>query len=223
MSVDEVILYEMPEIKIKIGVDSVKIKPIIELFLPIDYKDWEDSERFIIRVVNTNLNEKIYNEVFYQYNYMIYNDKIPKRGKNKWVLLGSKSNKYKIEDLPDGIWSSLNTHEHPSKRKWFIEKNCGISEIEYVKTNWGNYNKLNYSYNNNDVELHYTLIVLLTKYFVLVFNKKIANNITEWEKIINYQFKQNNPIYSFFTDEYIQEMNETRLRDILNLWEIETK
>ncbi len=218
MEIKKIYLYEMPEINLKIDGEIIQLKPIVELFIPINYEDWEDAERVILKVVDTNLNQDIYEKIFRQYKYIVYRDKIPKRGKNKWVLLESKSNTYKVEDLPDCIWSSLNTHEHPSKRNWFIDKNCGFLDVPYEKTVWENYDKFNLLHENFDVELHYKLIILFTNYYVLEKGITVGDSYSGWKDLINYQFKQNHPIYSFFNEEYIAEMHETRLRDILNMW-----
>ena len=174
------------------------------VIVPIDYNYFDGDAPWIIKYRPQNSNLK-------DYYFIKYFDKIPLRGKNKWVLYDTKKTTITAKDLPDSVDCSLNTFEHPSKRKWFKHKNFGLNVGERKEMKWEDWSSYYLMMEDNDITLLYRIICSLVSIeYPLERDYLILKKIVGDYFLSNYPYKMNNDLL----DEY----HENYLRDIMNIW-----
>ncbi|WP_445712145.1 hypothetical protein [Flavobacterium sp.] len=137
------------------------------------------------------------------------------KGKNKWLLKEEKNTQVSIIDLPDILFSSLNSYEHPSKRNWFIHKNLGFSESNYTKVDWKNWNKYCLGFQFTDFHLYYYLLCKILLFEVGNGDIKLSD-FNEWNGYIKYQIKYDSKYK--ISEDVLDDFSESFMRDFLKLW-----
>jgi len=208
-------LFEYFDIKLSFnyGVSFFTKKIKFYAFIPNDFQYW-DSDGFILLKIPSNLYTEL-DGLGNDFKIIRYYDKIKSRGKYKWNLLDEKMCGTKITDCPPLIDCSLNTHEHPQYRNWFIYENCGLTDKEYVKVDWQLWREYEQMMQYVDITLYYKLLVELTEQGMERLSINV-NSFEEWKKIISYQYSLNN--FFKIDMDLLEEYHISYLRDFTKTW-----
>ena len=190
---------------------------IIRAFLPVDCRHCGDNGIILLKIPKDNKNTRsCENNSLKEYRIVRYMDEIKLKGKYRWRLLDEKECSIKVSDCPKMIDCSLNTHEHPRERNWFIYENCGFTEQEYIKVNWEEWCNYDDMHTLGDVNLYYKLIVLSTIEEIRDLGLEVKT-YEDWKDIINSQYNYNS--YFKMNSELLNEYHISYLRDILKIWD----
>lgn len=223
MIIDKGREYRFEYLELKITSDKGKTiqkrTPELMAFVPIDYDEYQKGGDFLIALPSieglTNYKSYLkYNNT--NYRVIRYRDAIKLVGKYKWRLKSEKETSIKVLDCPDVIWSSLNYSESPSERKWFLEKNSGLTHQERINVSFENWNLYELMIEFYDVNFYYHVLVE-TVYTEYKANNINVNSFEEWKEIISFNYRLNN-YYQIKDDNLLEEYHTNYLRDILKLW-----
>ncbi|MBL4756011.1 MAG: hypothetical protein JKY52_20760 [Flavobacteriales bacterium] len=123
-------------------------------------------------------------------------------------------NKRFITDCKDMVQCSLNVHEHPDKRKWFLFEKAGLSRKEREVFQWYPDHPFEQMESYGEMMLYYRLIVELIKENLTEFNLIFSRE--DWEKVLSLALKTID--FLKFTEDDVEELNYNFLVDFANAW-----
>lgn len=215
MKVGNQYLFKYPEIKFNFNGIENSWEMELLIILPEEINYFQVNDYFVLKI--ENIHSKLYNVDSNLIKFpFIRTNLIPKlKGNNRWTMISEEITLYKIKDLPDIIECSLNSHEHPSKRNWFIHKNCGFTEEDYSKINWQLWDKFGYLIQYSDIILYFRFFCDLLK---IEINKREIqiDSFEDWIFIIKAQIVYDNKFK--LKDEHIDLLCEDFARDFLYVW-----
>ena len=196
--------FKYPNIKLDNGSNnSIEYEVDLIALIPVDYDYSYGNDPYIIKYI---LNKDINNIC-----YIKYYDKPTIRGRGKWILHRVQKTLLTVSDLPTAVDSSLNTFEHPSKRKWFRHLNFGFSRNDYDKIDWENWLDYPLMIEYNDITLLYRIICdIIKNKDPLEDNFDILKDKVSHCFILNYPFNMKKDL--------LEEYHENYLKDIMKIW-----
>lgn len=212
-------IYRYPTINFGFEGDS-KWEIDFDVILPedVDFVDnpglFDDYYLLRIKAFRSKVNG---NEYLPKYTYIrvCFQPKI--KGKNKWQHIEDRNETIKIEDLPSLIDCSVNSHQSPKERNWFLYKNCGFAEVDYEKIEWKNWKNYGFCYFLLETTLYYMLVCELLQ--IEVSNRKLKmQSSKDWEALIKEQIIFDGR-YGKLTDKQFEDLANNFMRDFLYLWD----
>lgn len=215
MKIGNQYLFKYPEIKFNFNDIENSWEIELLVILPKEIISFEEHDYFVLKIENICSNLYTADNDVLNYPF-IRTNLVPKvKGKNKWTLIKEEATFLKIKDLPDIIECSLNSYEHPSKRNWFIHKNCGFTMSDHNKINWELWNKYGFYIQYSDITLYF-------RFFCELLNLEInrrgvqINSFESWISIIKSQIVYDNKFK--LKEEHIDMLCEDYARDFLYIW-----
>lgn len=214
MEIGNQYFFKYPEIKFNFSgiINSWQIE--LSIILPKEIISFEENDYYILKI--ENINSILYNDDYVINFPFIRTNILPNvKGKNKWILNKEEITSIKIQDLPDIIECSLNTYEHPSKRNWFVHKNCGFTNQDYSKIDWELWDNYGYLIQYSEVTLYFRFLCELLKLEVDKRGVQVYN-FEDWISIIKEQILYDNKFK--LKERHINELCEDYARDFLYIW-----
>jgi len=209
--------YQFCELIISINGIYEKVSPHVKLWIPKDGPEYNDGDMILVEPINNyNYSSKDWNKVFKNHLIIPFFDKVPMRGKAKWVLIESGYNKKQINDCPTVVSCSLNCHEPPIKRNWFKHPNCDLNKnLERSKIPWEEAMQFCFIELNFLPGLQYIILVLYARLHLLSKGSDFKD-FESTKKLISDLIRVNPSIK--LDEKYLEEKHINFLRDIGQLW-----
>ncbi len=214
--------YQLPEFEVNFFIANKQLvfgKYIIRLFSPLHCPQLKEDDFCFASVgtfsrypsIQDNLGES-FKPIFGDIRFY---GKPNLRGLYKWRLIGHEDLGITVNDCADIVSCSIDTSVHPSKRKWFLEKNGGLGDFQRESLMWEFWS----SYERKDFYVWPMVYYRLVAYVISSTLKEEGLKIvfSELKELIE-QFVDLHNTCSF-TKETMINMHNYFLRDVIKLWD----